>query len=77
MQDESGQPGAALQPNLLHEEYTIDTPENVTFGYNVAGIGSRFIGALVDTSLLVLALLLLNLLVWLVLGWLSIRRPCR
>ena len=30
---------------LLQEEYTIDTPENVTFGYDVAGIGNRFIGA--------------------------------
>jgi hypothetical protein len=24
----------------LSEEYTIDTPENVSFGYEVAGIGS-------------------------------------
>jgi uncharacterized RDD family membrane protein YckC len=27
----------------------IDTPENVVFGYDVAGIGSRFLAALVDT----------------------------
>ncbi len=39
-----------LQPDLLREEYTIDTPENITFGYAVAGIGSRFIGALIDTN---------------------------
>jgi uncharacterized RDD family membrane protein YckC len=32
----------------------IDTPENVTFDYEVAGIGSRFLAALVDTVLLVL-----------------------
>ncbi len=32
----------------------IDTPENVTFDYEVAGLGSRFLAALVDTSLLVL-----------------------
>ncbi|MCB0063669.1 MAG: RDD family protein, partial [Caldilineaceae bacterium] len=44
----------------LQEEYTIDTPENVSFGFDVAGIGSRFIGALVDTVILGLALLLLN-----------------
>ena len=84
MQDESLQPvqqpqqaqaGAALPPNLLHEEYTIDTPENVTFGYGVAGIGSRFIGALIDTSLLALLLLLLNLAVWLLLGWLGENAP--
>lgn len=28
---------------------TIDTPENVVFGYELAGIGSRFMAALVDT----------------------------
>ncbi len=45
---------------LLHEEYTIDTPENITFGYAVAGIGSRFIGALIDTLLIIILLLLVN-----------------
>ena len=34
--------------DLLFEEYTIDTPENVIFDYHIAGIGSRFIGAVVD-----------------------------
>jgi len=63
------------QANLLHEEYTIDTPENVTFGYNIAGIGSRFIGALIDTSLLVLALLLLNIVVGLALAWWAENSP--
>lgn len=48
--------------NFLQEEYTIDTPENVTFAYNVVGIGSRFIGALIDTLILAGALLLVNLL---------------
>ncbi len=32
----------------------IDTPENVTFNYDVAGIGSRFLSALVDTLLMLL-----------------------
>ena len=32
----------------------IDTPENVTFDYDVAGIGSRFLAALVDTFLMVI-----------------------
>ena len=32
----------------------IDTPENVTFDYDVAGIGSRFIAAMVDTSLILI-----------------------
>jgi uncharacterized RDD family membrane protein YckC len=44
------------------DEYTIATPENVTFGYPVAGIGSRFIGALIDTALIGTLLFLLNLL---------------
>lgn len=33
---------------------TIDTPENVIFGYEVAGLGSRFLAALVDSSLILL-----------------------
>ncbi len=32
----------------------IDTPENVTFDYDVAGIGSRFLAALVDTALILI-----------------------
>jgi uncharacterized RDD family membrane protein YckC len=63
--------------DLLREEYTIDTPENVTFGYTIAGIGSRFIGALIDTSLLVLALLLLNIAISLLLAWLADNAPPR
>src|SRR5512139_3806668 len=63
--------------DLLREEYTIDTPENVTFGYTIAGIGSRFIGCLVDTSILVLALLLLNIGISLLLAWLGDNAPPR
>jgi uncharacterized RDD family membrane protein YckC len=33
----------------------IDTPENVTFDYDVAGINSRFLAALVDTALIFLS----------------------
>lgn len=50
-----------MQNDPLREQYTIDTPENVTVGYTVAGIGSRFVGALIDTTLIVLALLALNI----------------
>ncbi|MCI0579073.1 MAG: RDD family protein, partial [Chloroflexi bacterium] len=32
----------------------IDTPENVVFGYQVAGIGSRFLAAMVDTIAIVI-----------------------
>lgn len=36
------------------EDYlSIDTPENVVFDYEVAGIGSRFLAALVDTLLII------------------------
>lgn len=34
---------------LSDETLDIDTPENVAFGYQVAGIGSRFLATLVDT----------------------------
>jgi len=36
----------------VDEFLTIDTPENVMFGYEVAGIGSRFLAALIDTLLI-------------------------
>lgn len=39
---------------LPDEMLRIDTPENVAFGYTVAGIGSRFLAALVDTTIIVL-----------------------
>src|SRR5262249_1027168 len=38
---------------LPDELLSIDTPENVAFGYTVAGIGSRFLAALVDTIIIV------------------------
>ncbi|MEZ4682730.1 MAG: RDD family protein [Caldilineaceae bacterium] len=55
----------------LQEEYTIDTPENVTFGFEVAGIGSRFIGALIDTVVIITSLLLLNVLLGVLLEFLG------
>ena len=33
----------------MDDRYTIDTPENIEFAYDVAGIGSRFLAAIVDT----------------------------
>jgi uncharacterized RDD family membrane protein YckC len=39
---------------LPDETLDIQTPENVAFGYQVAGIGSRFIASLLDTLLVVL-----------------------
>jgi uncharacterized RDD family membrane protein YckC len=31
------------------EQHSIETPENISFGYPIAGIGSRFLAVLVDT----------------------------
>jgi uncharacterized RDD family membrane protein YckC len=36
------------------ETLDIQTPENVAFGYQVAGIGSRFLAALIDTLIIIL-----------------------
>jgi uncharacterized RDD family membrane protein YckC len=33
---------------------TVDTPENVSFDYEIAGIGSRFLAAIVDTFFIIL-----------------------
>lgn len=43
------------------EFLNIDTPENVVFGYEIAGIGSRFLAALIDTFLIGLLLVVTNL----------------
>lgn len=39
------------------EFLNIDTPENVIFGYEVVGIGSRFLAALIDTTIIALLLI--------------------
>jgi uncharacterized RDD family membrane protein YckC len=52
-----------IPTDALNEEYTIDTPENVRIGYSVAGIGNRFIAALVDSVLVVGALFAITLLI--------------
>lgn len=58
-----------MSENWLQEEYTIDTPENVSFGYEVAGIGSRFLSGLIDSVLLALALVFLNIVLAALLEW--------
>ena len=55
----------------LAEEYTIDTPENVSFGYEVAGIGSRFVAALIDHIILGLLLFGINIVLIVALGALA------
>ncbi len=47
--------------NAPDETLRIDTPENVIFGYRVAGIGSRFLAALIDSVLILLLQLVVNL----------------
>ena len=47
--------------NAPDETLAIDTPENVIFGYRVAGIGSRFLAALVDSILIVVLQLVVDL----------------
>jgi uncharacterized RDD family membrane protein YckC len=39
---------------LPEETLDIQTPENVAFGYQIAGIGSRFLASLLDTTIVVL-----------------------
>lgn len=42
------------------EFLNIDTPENVIFGYEVVGIGSRFLAALIDTTIIAVLLVATN-----------------
>ena len=46
----------------LEETLLIDTPENITFNYEIAGIGSRFLAALIDTALILILQILVNFL---------------
>jgi uncharacterized RDD family membrane protein YckC len=46
---------------IADEQYTIDTPENIEFRYAVAGIGSRFLAALIDTLLIIVLQLVLSI----------------
>jgi uncharacterized RDD family membrane protein YckC len=39
----------------MDDRYTIDTPENIEFAYDIAGIGSRFLAAIIDTLLIGIA----------------------
>lgn len=53
--------------SLPEETLDIETPENVAFGYQVAGIGSRFLATLLDTILVgllqVVVIIVLSLIV--------------
>ncbi|HEU4327831.1 MAG TPA: RDD family protein [Roseiflexaceae bacterium] len=43
----------------MDDRYTVDTPENVEFAYDIAGIGSRFLAAIIDTFILALTIIAL------------------
>jgi uncharacterized RDD family membrane protein YckC len=47
----------------MDDRYTVDTPENIEFAYDIAGIGSRFLAAIIDTLVIGTALVILGLLV--------------
>lgn len=53
------------------ERLNIDTPENVTFGYEVAGIGSRFLATVFDTLLIIFLQLLVYTTLLLILSSIS------
>jgi uncharacterized RDD family membrane protein YckC len=38
----------------LDENLTIETPENIVFAYRVAGIGSRFLAAIIDSFIIII-----------------------
>lgn len=50
------------------EFLNIDTPENVAFGYEIVGIGSRFMAALVDTLIIVIIYALVWLAMFFIIG---------
>lgn len=52
----------------LDETLNIDTPENVTFDYDIAGIGSRFIAALIDTLIILALQVVVNMLMFAILS---------
>lgn len=57
---------------LPEETLDIQTPENVAFGYQVAGIGSRFLATLLDTLLIAILQVLVLLVFILVLSGLDL-----
>lgn len=50
----------------MDDRYTIDTPENIEFAYDIAGIGSRFLAAIIDTLLISVAQVIIFLLLGLI-----------
>src|SRR5689334_6316118 len=57
----------------MDDRYTIDTPENIEFAYDIAGIGSRFLAAIIDTLLIAVAQAIIFLVIGLLISTLGIR----
>ena len=57
----------------MDDRYTIDTPENIEFAYDIAGIGSRFLAAIIDTLLIGMAQVVIFLLIGLTISTLDLR----
>lgn len=57
----------------MDDRYTIDTPENIEFAYDIAGIGSRFLAAMIDTLLIGVAEVIVILIVGLTSSALGLR----
>ncbi len=57
----------------MDDRYTIDTPENIEFTYDIAGIGSRFLAAMIDTLLIGIAETIVILIVGLTSSALGLR----
>ncbi|HUS17146.1 MAG TPA: RDD family protein [Chloroflexia bacterium] len=49
-----------MQAQADDDQFLVATPELVAFGYEVAGVGSRFIAALVDTAVIAVIYLLIQ-----------------
>ena len=47
----------------MDDRYTNDTPENIEFDYEIAGIGSRFLAAIIDSLVIGAALLILGIII--------------
>jgi uncharacterized RDD family membrane protein YckC len=57
---------------LSDEKIHIDTPENVIFGYNVAGMGSRFLAGLIDMLLIMLLMAAANIALYMIIRSLDV-----
>jgi uncharacterized RDD family membrane protein YckC len=48
-----------MDPSQTYERYQFETPEQIDVSYDIAGVGSRFIAALLDTIIISIAFLII------------------